>query len=81
MGSNFAGVAGGQSKKFSNLKLTTNAAISVVTEAPMNPSQVFLGESFINGVLPKKKPKIYAAISFTTIRAAGRRNLKQITLL
>jgi hypothetical protein len=30
----------------------------VVTEAPMNPSHVFFGDSFIKGVLPKKKPKM-----------------------
>ena len=41
----------------------------------MNPSQVFFGESLINGVFPKKNPKKYAAISLMTISEAGRRNL------
>lgn len=36
--------------------LTTNAEIIVATEAPINPSHVFFGDSLINGVLPKKKP-------------------------
>jgi hypothetical protein len=47
----------------------------VVTEAPIKPSQVFFGESFISGVLPKKKPKKYAATSFIAIKEAGKRNL------
>lgn len=55
--------------------LTTNADMIVVTEAPMNPSQVFFGDNLINGVLPKKNPKKYAAISLITISVAGRRNL------
>lgn len=37
--------------------LTKNAEIIVVTDAPMNPSQVFFGDNLIKGVLPKKKPK------------------------
>lgn len=55
--------------------LTRNADIIVVTEAPINPSQVFFGDNLIKGVLPKKKPKKYAAISLIAIRVAGRRNL------
>lgn len=39
-------------------KLTTNADVIVATDAPMNPSHVFLGDNLINGVLPKKKPNI-----------------------
>lgn len=58
-------------------KLTTNADVIVATDAPMNPSHVFLGDNLINGVLPKKKPNIYAAISLITISVAGRRNLHQ----
>lgn len=53
----------------------------VVTDAPMNPSQVFLGDNLINGVFPKKKPKMYAAISLMTISDAGRRNLHSNWLL
>jgi hypothetical protein len=64
------------------MKLTTNAEIIVAIEAPMKPSHVFFGDSLIRGVLPKKKPKTYAAISLITIRDAGRRNLhKYVTLL
>ena len=37
--------------------LTTNAEIIVVTDAPINPSQVFFGDNLIKGVFPKKKPK------------------------
>lgn len=40
------------------LMLTTNAEKMVATDAPIKPSQVFLGDNLINGVLPKKKPKI-----------------------
>jgi hypothetical protein len=29
----------------------------VENSAPQNPSQVFFGDNFINGVLPKKNPK------------------------
>ena len=47
----------------------------MVTEAPINPSHVFFGESFIKGVRPKKNPKKYAAMSLITMRDAGRRNL------
>lgn len=55
--------------------LTRNAETMVVIEAPIKPSHVFLGESFIKGVRPKKNPKKYAAISLITISDAGRRNL------
>jgi hypothetical protein len=49
----------------------------VVIEAPMKPSHVFFGDNLINGVLPKKKPQIYANMSLMTISDAGRRNLHQ----
>lgn len=55
--------------------LTTNAEIIVVKDAPMKPSQVFFGDNLIKGVLPKKNPKKYAAISLMAISVAGRRNL------
>lgn len=54
---------------------TTNAANTVATDPPINPSHVFFGDSLIKGVLPKKKPKKYAATSFIAIRDAGRINL------
>lgn len=57
------------------MKLTRNAENNVANDAPMKPSQVFFGDSLINRVLPKKKPKKYAAIALMTIREAGRRNL------
>lgn len=41
-----------------NNKLTKNADIIVVIDAPMNPSQVFFGDILIKGVFPKKKPQI-----------------------
>jgi hypothetical protein len=49
----------------------------VVTDAPIKPSHVFFGESLINGVFPKKKPKKYAATSLIAINEAGRRNLQK----
>lgn len=55
--------------------LTVNAAIIVATDAPIKPSHVFFGDNLIRGVLPKKKPKKYAATSFIAIRDAGKRNL------
>ena len=55
--------------------LTKNAAIIVATDAPMKPSRVFFGDSLIRGVLPKKKPKKYAATSFMAMSNAGKRNL------
>lgn len=47
----------------------------VVTDAPINPSHVFFGDSLIKGVFPKKNPKKYAATSLIAINEAGRRNL------
>jgi hypothetical protein len=49
----------------------------VVTDAPINPSHVFFGESLIKGVFPKKNPKKYAATSLIAINEAGRRNLQK----
>lgn len=47
-----------QATNMKGTKLTTNAEMIVVTDAPINPSHVFLGDNLINGVRPKKKPKI-----------------------
>lgn len=55
---------------------TTNAESMVTIDAPIKPSQVFLGDNLISGVRPKKKPHIYAAMSLTTIKEAGNRNLR-----
>lgn len=41
---------------------------------PIKPSQVFFGESFVNGVRPKKKPKMYAMMSLHMINETGKRN-------
>jgi hypothetical protein len=47
----------------------------VVTDAPIKPSHVFFGDNLINGVLPRKNPNKYAAMSLITMSEAGRRNL------
>jgi len=52
--------------------------MTVEIPPPMNPSQVFFGDNFINGVRPKKKPNIYAITSFITIILTGTINLKAI---
>lgn len=39
------------------ITVTRKAETMVVTDAPMKPSQVFLGDNLIKGVRPKKKPK------------------------
>lgn len=39
------------------IKVTRKAEIMVVIDAPMKPSQVFLGDNLIKGVRPKKNPK------------------------
>ena len=39
-------------------RLTIKPYMTVETNAPMNPSQVFLGESLISLVRPKKKPSV-----------------------
>ncbi len=41
----------------------------------MKPSQVFLGESLMSGVRPKKKPNMYAITSLQTIMETGTMNL------
>ena len=41
---------------------------------PINPSHVFLGDSLISGVLPKKNPARYAAMSLTMTSDVGSRN-------
>lgn len=46
----------------------------------MKPSHVFFGDNLINGVLPKKKPKKYAATSLIAIREAGNRNLYSFSI-
>ena len=43
---------------------------------PMNPSHVFLGDSLMRGVRPKKKPNIYAMMSLHIIIDTGTKNLK-----
>jgi hypothetical protein len=43
----------------------------------MKPSQVFFGESLMSGVLPKKKPNIYAMISLHIIMDTGTRSLQK----
>jgi hypothetical protein len=50
-----------------NIKVKKN----VETAPPIYPSHVFLGESAINCLFPKKYPKIYANISLTIINIAG----------
>lgn len=41
---------------------------------PMNPSHVLFGESSMSLVLPKSFPKMYAKISLTMTRRAGKMN-------
>lgn len=45
---------------FGNLKSKPTANPNSMVEAapPMNPSQVFFGESLISGVFPKKNPNM-----------------------
>ena len=52
----------------------TQPITTVETPPPMNPSHVFLGDSLISGVLPKKKPNKYAMTSFVTIIETGTTN-------
>jgi hypothetical protein len=56
-------------------RLTRKAEMMVVTDAPIKPSHVFFGDNLINGVLPRKNPNKYAAMSLITMSEAGRRNL------
>lgn len=51
-----------------------NAHTSVTQAPPMNPSQVFFGESLIKGVFPKKNPKMYAKISLRITHIHGNTN-------
>lgn len=50
--------------------------ITVENAPPMNPSQVFLGDSLMRGVFPKKKPNIQAMMSLQIIIETGTINLK-----
>lgn len=61
--------------------LTRSPNMTVANPPPMNPSQVFLGDSFMRGVLPKKNPKRYAQTSLHTIIETGTINLRDITKL
>ena len=56
---------------------TRNPKKTVDIAPPMNPSHVFLGESCMRGVLPKKKPNMYAMISLHIIMDTGTRSLKK----
>lgn len=56
-------------------KLTIRPKRMVEIAPPMKPSQVFFGESFIRGVLPKKNPNMYDIISQQIINDTGKRNL------
>jgi len=49
-----------------NLNITIKAMIKVQIIPPIKPSQVFLGDNFINEVLPIIDPTHYEQISFTT---------------
>ena len=42
----------------------------------MKPSQVFLGDSLISGVLPKKNPNMYAMMSLQMIIETGTSTLQ-----
>ena len=53
-----------------------NEAITVEMKPPMAPSQVFLGASWISGVLPNNVPTTYDITSFTTTNKHGNNNLK-----
>ena len=44
---------------------------------PIKPSQVFLGDSLIRGVLPKKNPKKYAKQSLAITVECGKKNQKK----
>jgi hypothetical protein len=46
----------------------------LLTAPPIKPSQVFFGLSLMSGVLPKKKPNMYAITSFITTIRMGRMN-------
>lgn len=44
---------------------------------PIKPSQVFFGDSLMSGVLPKKKPNMYAIMSLQMIMDTGTNSLGQ----
>lgn len=58
------------------IKRTNKPKTMVLIPPPINPSQVFFGESLISGVFPKKKPNMYDIISQQIIIETGTRNLK-----
>lgn len=64
--------------KETNLKLlkglTSMPKTMVMIQPPTNPSTVFLGDNLIRGVLPQKKPKMYAQISLAMTSETGRKN-------
>jgi hypothetical protein len=49
---------------------------TVAAPPPTYPSHVFLGDSFISGVRPKKKPNMYAITSLMMIIDTGTMNLQ-----
>jgi hypothetical protein len=55
-------------------ELTTKPNANVVIVAPIKPSQVFFGESEINGVFPNSFPNMNANTSLATTKSAGRIN-------
>lgn len=61
-------------------KFTNKPSKTVEIPPPIKPSQVFFGDNLIKGVLPKKKPNIYAITSFITIILTGTMNLHQINI-
>jgi len=50
----------------------------VLKKAPMNPSQVFLGDKSDKVFLPNNLPHMYAVISLQITREAGKINLNNI---
>lgn len=63
--------------KHKNKIITKNPKKTVDIAPPIKPSQVFFGESCIRGVLPKKKPNMYAIISLHMIIETGTRSLQK----
>ena len=64
-------------RRVNQLALTKAEKSSVEMPPPTNPSQVFLGESLMRRVRPKKNPKIYAKISFEITHIDGIMNQKR----
>ena len=58
-----------------DLMLTRTPNTTVEMAPPMKPSHVFLGDSLMSGVRPKKKPNMYAIMSLQMIMETGTRNL------